>query len=154
MIADLLEQTCFIHRKYFQYVKMIKWWKIYLTYYERMGWEYYSWKSDICKVATNQRMFGVFAIDESPFAASQFLSHADWMYQRDSISIFQMVILESNIFPSVNSLQALCMGPEDGICSHSLHCSLHPGVRKVNHYFSQEEKGKILFYFRLTWISK
>ena len=65
-----------------------------------------------------------------------------------------MMILESNVFPSVNGLQALCMGPEDGICSHSLHCSLHPGVRKVNHYFSEEEKGKILFCWRLAGISK
>ena len=65
-----------------------------------------------------------------------------------------MMILESNVFPSVNGLQALCVGPEDGICSHSLHCSLHPGVRKVNNYFSQEEKGKILFCRRLAGISK
>ena len=65
-----------------------------------------------------------------------------------------MMILESNVFPSVNGLQALCMGPEYGICSNSLHCSLHPGVRKVNHYFSQEEKCKILFCRRLAGISK
>ena len=65
-----------------------------------------------------------------------------------------MMILESNVFPSVNGLQALCMGSEYGICSHSLHCSLHPGVRKVIHYFSQEEKGKILFCRRLAGISK
>ena len=65
-----------------------------------------------------------------------------------------MMILESNVFPSVNGLQALCMGSEYGICSHSLHCSLHPGVRNVNHYVSQQEKGKILFCWRLAGIFK
>ena len=74
MIANMLQQTYFIHRKYFLSVLMIEQWQVYLKYHQKMGLLPLKKpvSRDKCKFATKQRMFKVFAIDE---ATSRTLYH-------------------------------------------------------------------------------
>ena len=83
MIANMLQQTCFIHRKYFLYVLIIEQWQKYFNYHQGLGILPLKKRKncDKCRFATKQRIFGVFTIDEilghrgSLFPACRTLCH-------------------------------------------------------------------------------
>ena len=135
MIANLLEPTSFIHRKYFQYVKVIKRWKIYLTFYERMGILFLK-KWQMQKRNKPANVWGL-CYRWSPFAASQFLSHTDW-------SIKQMVHLFSNDDIGFKHL-SICQQPSSPLRGPwGWHLfSFSPLLSS-----SWGEKGKSLFFLR------